>query len=295
VPEVTVVIPVWDAYVPVLAQALTSVLAQDVALDVLVIDNASETPLDRLPESVRLHRLPQRVSVGVARNVGLELATTEWVLFLDADDLLTPGTVRALLAPRADGDTVAVCGGVIAVNERTGVRLPLDFPSRRTRALGSVPALLALHNAVVDRLPTTGCLLIRVPAARDAGGFADGDFGEDWALNLGLTFRGRVLFVDHPGRLFRPHGASLRSRPRPRAEIDAVFAGVRRRIRTDQRASRLVRLSLPALRLLHARTVRRLCPGGVSGPSPVLRVIGDGRVLAADRTRADQLGTGVPR
>jgi hypothetical protein len=56
-----------------------------------------------------------------------------------------------------------------------------------------------------------------------------------------------------------------------------------------------VRLSLPALRLLHARTVRRLCPGGVSGPGPVLRVIGDGRVLAADRTRADRLGTGLPR
>jgi hypothetical protein len=70
---------------------------------------------------------------------------------------------------------------------------------------------------------------------------------------------------------------------------------VRRRIRTDRRASRLVRLSLPALWLLHARAVRRLCPGGVSGPGPVLRAIGDGRVLSSGGTGAYRMGAGLSR
>jgi glycosyltransferase involved in cell wall biosynthesis len=290
VPGVTVVIPVWDEYVHVLGQAVDSVLTQRVAVDLLVIDNASCLPLPALPEDVTVRRLPSRVSAGRARNVGLHLATTELTLFLDADDLMAPGTLPTLLAPmEADPSTVAVCGGVVAVNERTGASLRLDFPSRWTRALSRVPALLALHAAVINRLPTTGCLLVRVAAAQDAGGFGDSDYAEDWQFNLALTFRGRIRFVDHPGRVFRPHGRSLRSRRRTRTDVGAAFARIRERIRTDHRAPVLVRLSLPVLRLMHARTVRRLTPGGISCPGPVLRLIGDGEVLDSDQfRRADQ-------
>jgi glycosyltransferase involved in cell wall biosynthesis len=281
VPGVTVVIPVWDEYVHVLARAVDSVLAQPIRVALLVIDNASDLPLPLLPDGVAVCRLPRRVTVGSARNTGLGLVSTELAMFLDADDLLAPGTLPALLSPMAEEpSTVAVCGRVLAVNERTGASLRLDFPSQRTRALARVPVLLALHAAVVNRLPTTGCLLVRVAAARDAGGFGDSDYAEDWPLNLGLSFRGRIRFVDHDGRVFRPHARSLRSRLRTRAEVDDAFARVRERIRTDPRAPRVLRLSLPVLRLLHGGAVRRLTPGGVSGLGPVLRLIGDGQVLA---------------
>jgi hypothetical protein len=110
-PTVTVIIPCYNLgeYV---GQAVRSALAQEGALaNVLLIDDGSTDPrtiaaLDEIARRARarLLRTPNR-GVAAARNLGLEQASGEFVLFLDADDRLRPGalaTMTAALAARPD-------------------------------------------------------------------------------------------------------------------------------------------------------------------------------------------------
>ncbi len=65
-------------------------------IEIVVVDDCStdETPslirAAELPENVKLiyHRMPENTGAGAARNAGLELASGDLVMFLDADDQL---------------------------------------------------------------------------------------------------------------------------------------------------------------------------------------------------------------
>ena len=88
-----------------LRQCLDSLLAsgrQDI--EVITIDDASPDGcgpiLDEYAERdarVRVRHLEQNVGLGEARNLGLEMATGEYVWFFDSDDYATEGTVEAVL------------------------------------------------------------------------------------------------------------------------------------------------------------------------------------------------------
>ena len=83
-----------------LADALASVHGQQPAPDsVIVVDDGSsdepETVVDRFP-GTRLIRQPNR-GLAAARNAGMSALTTDYVLFLDADDRLEPRAIESAL------------------------------------------------------------------------------------------------------------------------------------------------------------------------------------------------------
>jgi GT2 family glycosyltransferase len=91
-----VVIPLFNKR-PHLERAFNSVLAQTRAADeIIVVDDGSTDGsyeyVERLSDSrIKLHRRNQPGPGGyAARNLGIELATTDWVAFLDADDEWLP-------------------------------------------------------------------------------------------------------------------------------------------------------------------------------------------------------------
>ncbi len=99
---VSVVIPVFNEE-DVALRALESVLTQSHAkLDVIVIDDGSSEPLDRLKAAcaadprARLVR-QENAGAGAARNRGLSLAKGEYVAFLDSDDLFLPEKIERQL------------------------------------------------------------------------------------------------------------------------------------------------------------------------------------------------------
>src|SRR5205823_4417550 len=107
---VSVVIPCFNAG-ETIAVAVDSVLAQtDAHFDILVIDDGST---DGSLEITRRFEQQVRVLTGsnrgasAARNRGIADTTSEWLLFLDADDLLLPGTlINRLDAAAATGADV---------------------------------------------------------------------------------------------------------------------------------------------------------------------------------------------
>lgn len=96
-PLVSVIIPAYNA-LRWLPQTLASVACQDWPhMQVIVVDDGST---DETQDYIRttwphfhLECTPNR-GVSHARNLGTTLATGEYVQYLDADDLLTPGKIR---------------------------------------------------------------------------------------------------------------------------------------------------------------------------------------------------------
>ena len=96
--EVTVVIPTFNSAATI-TRALDSAYAQTVRPNrVIVVDNASTDPTIEVVEKlavdhcreVEVVRQPRNGGPGAARNVGWNLATTEFVAFLDSDDSWHP-------------------------------------------------------------------------------------------------------------------------------------------------------------------------------------------------------------
>jgi len=95
--EVTIVIPSFNMQSDVI-RAVESVLRESLEVDIIVVDDGSE-PKVSLPKeiailsNVQLLRHDNNSGAGAARNTGVAAAQTEWVGFLDSDDVLINDTL----------------------------------------------------------------------------------------------------------------------------------------------------------------------------------------------------------
>lgn len=104
------------------------------------------------------------VDLARARNIGAELAESEWLCFLDADDHLGAGYLAALLAaPYGDlrAPSVAWVGP--------------DGTSSAPQLLNDRPGLATMNECVIGTLVRRSMFL-------DAGGFWTEPLWEDWSL-----------------------------------------------------------------------------------------------------------------
>jgi hypothetical protein len=107
---VSVVVPCYNK-AQFVAETLDSVLAQEgVPFEVVVVDDVStdgsHDVITRYADRVSAHRMPANAGSTATRRHGASLARGEYIMFLDADDVLEPGTLRALrdaLADSTDG------------------------------------------------------------------------------------------------------------------------------------------------------------------------------------------------
>ncbi|MGV9875590.1 bifunctional glycosyltransferase/CDP-glycerol:glycerophosphate glycerophosphotransferase [Streptomyces cellulosae] len=107
-PRFTVVVPVHNVQ-GYLHACLDSVLSQSYRdLELIAVDDRSPDGCGAIlddyaarDERVRVLHLEENVGLGRARNAGMPHATGDYLLFLDSDDTLTPGALRAL-ADRLD-------------------------------------------------------------------------------------------------------------------------------------------------------------------------------------------------
>jgi LmbE family N-acetylglucosaminyl deacetylase len=102
-PVASIVIPTWN-HADFLRDAIASALAQTVPCEIIVVDDGSTDDTAELLSSyadIWCIRLPHR-GPSHARNAGLEAARTEFVMFLDADDVIAPGKVELQLKEFAE-------------------------------------------------------------------------------------------------------------------------------------------------------------------------------------------------
>lgn len=137
---------------------------------VVVVDDASRRPgpvaAVAAEHGARLLTLPVNVGPAEARNAGLRLVTTPYVVFVDSDVVLPPGTVPTLLRHFADPRVA------MAVPRITGLVTPGSSSwlgrYERTRSsldLGREPALVR-PGTPVSWVPSA-CVVARVDALAD--------------------------------------------------------------------------------------------------------------------------------
>jgi len=197
-PVVSIVIPVGPGHTAYVIDALDSVQAQTMVEWEAIVVNDTGAPL-HLPGHPwttvwEVNRLEgddvRRMGAGGARNWGLDRARAPFVLFLDADDVLSPDTLELLLRAHIDsGGRYAYLDckelqdetrldGVYRVHEAA------DYDARRM--------LRQLYHAVTALIPTDW--------ARDVGGFDEHLTAfEDWDFYAKLAKEGyHGVRVPHP-------------------------------------------------------------------------------------------------
>jgi glycosyltransferase involved in cell wall biosynthesis len=239
-PPIAVVIPVWDSYVRFLPEAVASVLDQGIEAEIVVVDNASTELLPELP-GARVVRSETRLSSGAARNLGLEQVTAPLVVFLDADDLMLPGSLATLTAGLRSDDTAFA---MAIIDGDTGG--PHRAPRRIAYALARMPRLFALANTIWSLLPTQGATVLRTADVRAAGGYGDRSQGEDWALAAALAWRGSIRFSHEPGLVYRWRFDSP-GQPGAGADLLDNARFLRSRLRADPAIPALVKRLLPLI------------------------------------------------
>jgi glycosyltransferase involved in cell wall biosynthesis len=150
-PKVTIIIPVFNK-ASFLNDCLESVRKQSFkAVETICVDDCSTDEsrsiilkYARLDPRVVLAQTPYNMGPGPARNLGMARATAQFVLFLDADDLLPPDALEILYdLARSTGSqlvrgSLANCSAGI---EGTWVSEDQKMPDRRSFQLRDEPKL----------------------------------------------------------------------------------------------------------------------------------------------------------
>jgi hypothetical protein len=206
--QVTVVIPCFRQ-AHFLPEAIESVLGQDHgAIEIVVVDDGSPDNVGEVAArypGVKCLRQPNG-GLAAARNAGLEEASGEFVLFLDADDRLLPEAIgRGLEELRADSQALMAAGTWQLIGE-AGEPLPADPPRQPPQAY---PALL--ESCFIS---TPAAVLYRRELFGEIGGFdPEVSASADYDLYLRTAARFPVRLHPHVVAEYRRHGANMTRDP----------------------------------------------------------------------------------
>ena len=203
-PTVSIVIPTRNRRA-LLLRTIRNALAQAaVAVEVLVVDDASidgtaDAVLALRDSRVHVHRHERPLRVAAARNTGAGLAHGAWVAFLDDDDLWSPAKLAHQLNAASTTGRGWVYAGAVEID--AGDRLLGGEPP---------PSPEALVAGLPDgNLMPAGCsnVVIRAELLRTVGGF-DVQLRHlaDWDLWLRLAAIGPPACVPLPLVGYRIHG-----------------------------------------------------------------------------------------
>lgn len=180
-PDVSVVIPCYNVAAWV-GDALNSVLNQkDVSLEIIAVDDgSSDETVSAIADWISLHpkvsaQLICQPNTGAcaARNQGLSVAKGSYVQFLDADDVLLPGKIRAQIELLAKYPEAAFVAG--AFN-----RVSLD--GNKT---ASYPAESSFFSVFAGLAGITSANLFRRSSLNAIGG---------WKEDLGSSQEAELMF-----------------------------------------------------------------------------------------------------
>ena len=244
-PRISVVIPAYDAETTVGA-AVSSVLWQTYRdVEVVVVDDGSRDSTGAIaaafPEPVRVvHQ--ENAGVAAARNRGLAEARGELIAFCDADDVLLPQHLEALVGvyQREGGIATSNCYWLF----------PGGIHASRTRYKGGFPRPERQRLAILEQNFVSTMSLFPRALADEVGPFDEElEVAEDWDFWLRAIYAGHTVALQpEPLALYRWGTTSLsaeRSRMDEHAEAVLRKAAARADLNGAERAYLEKRLGGP--------------------------------------------------
>ena len=207
VPVVSVIIPAYGRPLHLRA-AVDSVLQGGCdETEILIIDDGSPNPLrDAIEDlivsgTVRYHRQTNG-GTATARNTGARMASGEFLLFLDDDDLVVPGSIAARLSALRSRPALSgvfgrynlLIGDTVIPQEEVA---PPEVVDRWT------------HMAF-NQLISPGQAIIRASHFHEVGGFSTDCIGsDDWDLWIRLCARSGMWRMSEFALTYREHGGNF--------------------------------------------------------------------------------------
>lgn len=151
-PLISVIIPTYNR-AQSLSSAIQSVLEQTFEnWELIIVDDGST---DFTSELVSSHLSDSRISyfnqensgVSAARNFGVKMSKSEWLVFLDSDDTLTSDALDCFAKATVHGCHLIVGGINVISNSGSLERLP-----RKVKNLAKIPGAFCLKKAIFDGL-----------------------------------------------------------------------------------------------------------------------------------------------
>ena len=213
-PLVSVIIPAYNSQAT-LADAVASVLAQSLGdFELIVIDDGSSDDTLAIARSFSDARIevvaaPHSGLPAVARNLGLQVASGEYVAFLDSDDTWQPTKLERQLALFSASPEVGAvhCGAVYLVSDEPDA-VPLSWRLANPAPPARVLAELLRRNTIY-----TPSMVVRRALLERVGGF-DPDprlrGPEDLDLWLRLAEQGAWFgYLAEPQLVYRVRAGSV--------------------------------------------------------------------------------------
>jgi CDP-glycerol glycerophosphotransferase len=237
VPLLSIVVPAYRVQ-GYLRECLDSILDQSFAdLEVVAVDDCSPDGSGQILDEyaardsrVRVLHLDRNVNLGPAREAGLRQATGEYVWFVDSDDWLAPGALRAVARRlrATDPDVLIVKHAKVPWNPRSG-------PSEIGDFLGEAPEVFALRDwpRALDVLHVAWNKVVRRDFLTGLGLTYPPGWYEDVAFTYPLLLAaGRITVLDRVCVNYRQRrvGAATRTQDEGHLAVfgawERVFAGL---------------------------------------------------------------------
>lgn len=219
-PRVTIIIPCYRQG-HFLANAVDSALNQTYQnVEVVVINDGSDDNTDQVAKDygnkIRYHSKPNG-GLSAARNSGIELATGDYVVFLDADDELAKNTVEESLKQLDGQSNAATVAGFKSFNEDNNDRTWLH-------SVEICDEHVQLTSFIHHNAGPCHSFMVPLEAVRKVGSFETSlDSCEDWdlwnrLLVFGISFvavEGKFAYYrDTPDSMSKNKTRMLRTRAR---------------------------------------------------------------------------------
>lgn len=216
--SISVVITCYN-YADHVADALKSVLDQTLIPDEIIVINDASTDnslevIKRFEDKVKIIDHTKNTGVIKSKNEGIRIATSDWIVFLDADDWMEKNFLKRLYESGRLTNADIVYGGMYITGKN-------GYPFRSEPM--SVTSLIRgnyINNSA----------LMRRKLIESVGGYkSEMSFGyEDWELYLNLAKnKARFSYVDDLLLFYRRHSSSSRDET-AKERLDEAHAIVRK-------------------------------------------------------------------
>jgi glycosyltransferase involved in cell wall biosynthesis len=207
-PRVSIIIPYYNPHhnqPPFLAESVLSAKRQTYPnVEIIVVDDGSVTPaepvLQQFSDLVVLRT--ENRGVSAARNLGFQRSSGDFLIFLDHDDRLMPGTIEAHLQAHRDHPDAGLSFGATRIIDRAGKEVRQAHICRPRKNY----FLMLLEG---NPIGSPGAAMIRRAAFVAAGRFNEAvSMGEDYDLYLRIARRVRLVQHSHCVLEYREHSAN---------------------------------------------------------------------------------------
>lgn len=194
---VSIIIPLYNKE-SAIKQTIESVLSQgDFVSEIIVVDDGSTdlsaSIVNDFNDSKIKYFYKENGGVSSARNYGLEKSNSEWIFFMDADDLLLGGAIEFLINLSEKYPEATVCAAnyfnVRGINKSLGSKCEKE-------GMVSNPLKYLFEFKVV---PRTGCTIYRRTLLKYVGGFDERiSIFEDTEFDLKVLKNAKLAYSPRP-------------------------------------------------------------------------------------------------